>query len=40
MEVEVGFSQISPPNFDGESYDLWIVRMESYMETLNVSKII
>nr|KYP37894.1 hypothetical protein KK1_040895 [Cajanus cajan] len=36
MEAETNFSQISPPIFDGESYDLCAVRMEAYLETLDL----
>jgi len=36
METETSFSQVAPPVFDGENYDLWAVRMESYLEALDV----
>nr|KYP35878.1 hypothetical protein KK1_043037 [Cajanus cajan] len=36
MEAETNFSQVSPPIFDGESYDLWTVRMEAYLEALHL----
>nr|KYP34546.1 hypothetical protein KK1_044485 [Cajanus cajan] len=36
MEAETNFSQIFPPIFDGESYDLWAVRMEAYLEALDL----
>jgi len=32
MDVESSFSQIAPLVFDGECYDLWKVKMKSYME--------
>ena len=35
MEVEASFSQVASPVFDGENYDLWAVRMESYLEALD-----
>jgi hypothetical protein len=39
METETSFSnfsQVAPPVFDGENYDLWAVRMESYLEALDL----
>ena len=36
MDAEASFSQVAPPIFDGESYDLWAVRMESYLEALDL----
>jgi hypothetical protein len=30
------FSQIAPPIFDGDNYDLWAVKMESYLEALDL----
>ena len=36
MDVEASFSQVALPIFDGESYDLWAVRMESYLEALDL----
>ncbi|KAL4280510.1 hypothetical protein GQ457_03G037790 [Hibiscus cannabinus] len=36
MEIETSFSQISPPIFDGENYQLWTVRMETYLEALDL----
>ena len=35
METETSFSQVAPPVY-GEKYDLWAVRMESYLEALDV----
>ena len=37
MDVESSFSLIAPPIFDGESYDLWKVKMKSYMESFHLS---
>ncbi|KAE8729685.1 hypothetical protein F3Y22_tig00003435pilonHSYRG00123 [Hibiscus syriacus] len=34
MEVEASFSSISPPVFDGENYQMWAVRKETYLEAL------
>ncbi|CAI8619402.1 unnamed protein product [Vicia faba] len=36
MEGEESFSQIAPPTFDGDNYDLWAVKMESYLEALDL----
>ncbi|KAH1114558.1 hypothetical protein J1N35_007936 [Gossypium stocksii] len=36
MEIETNFSQISPPNFDGENYQLGAARMETYLEALDL----
>jgi len=36
MEVEESFSEVAPPVFDGENYDLWAIRMESYLEALDL----
>jgi len=36
MDVESSFSQIAPPVFDVESYDLWKVKMKSYMESFDL----
>jgi len=36
MEAEASFSQIAPPIFDGESYQLWAVKMETYLEPFDL----
>ena len=36
MEGEACFSHITLPIFDGENYDLWEVKMQSYMESLDL----
>ena len=36
MNVESSFSQIAPLVFDGESYDLWKVKMKSYTESFDL----
>ena len=36
MEGEANFSHITLPIFDGENYDLWEVKMQSYMESLDL----
>jgi hypothetical protein len=36
MEAEANFSQIAPPIFDGESYQLWAVKTETYLEAFNL----
>ena len=32
MEVETSFSHMSSPIFDGENYQLWAVKMETYLD--------
>jgi len=36
MNVKVNLSSIAPPVFDEENYQLWAVRMETYLEALNL----
>ena len=36
MEAETSFSQISSSIFDGENYQLWAVKMETYLEVLDL----
>ena len=36
MKTEVGFSLVAPPVFDGDNYRTWVVRMETYLEALNL----
>src|ERR1044072_5465199 len=36
MDAEASFSHVAAPIFDGESYDLWDVRMEAYLEALDL----
>nr|KYP70532.1 hypothetical protein KK1_009752 [Cajanus cajan] len=36
MDAESNFSQVAPPVFDGENYDLWAVKMEAYLEALDL----
>ncbi|XP_012477611.1 uncharacterized protein LOC105793235 [Gossypium raimondii] len=38
MDIEAGssFSSISSPMFDGDNYQVWAVRMEAYMEALDI----
>ncbi|XP_014503108.1 uncharacterized protein LOC106763427 [Vigna radiata var. radiata] len=36
MNVESNFSRVAPSVFDGESYDLWAVKMETYLEALDL----
>jgi hypothetical protein len=40
MDARTIFSQVAPPIFDGESYDLWAVRMESYLEDLDLWQVV
>ena len=36
MDAKVRFSQIAPPVFDKENYNLWAMRIESYLEALDL----
>ncbi|KAI4297441.1 hypothetical protein L6164_037332 [Bauhinia variegata] len=36
MDAESSLSQVAPPIFDGESYNLGAVKMESYLEALDL----
>ena len=36
MEVEASFSSIAPSVFDGDNYQIWAVRMETYLEALDL----
>jgi len=36
MNNEASFSHISSPIFNGENYQLWAVRMEAYLEALDL----
>ncbi|KAE8666817.1 hypothetical protein F3Y22_tig00112491pilonHSYRG00345 [Hibiscus syriacus] len=32
MQSEISFSAVAPPVFEGENYQIWAIRMESYLE--------
>ncbi|XP_073314961.1 uncharacterized protein [Primulina huaijiensis] len=36
MESESHFSSMAPPVFDGENYQMWAVRMETYLDALDL----
>ena len=36
MNSETSLSSIAPPVFDGENYQLWAVRMDAYLEALDL----
>ncbi|KAH7576626.1 hypothetical protein JRO89_XS01G0120000 [Xanthoceras sorbifolium] len=36
MEAESSLPHLTPPVFDGENYQLWAVRMETYLEALDL----
>ena len=36
METEAGFSSVAPPVLDGDNYQTWVVRMETYLEALDL----
>jgi len=36
MEGGSNFSTMAPPVFDGDNYQMWVVRMENYLEALDL----
>ena len=36
MDIEASFSSIAPSVFDGENYHIWVVRMECYLDALDL----
>ena len=36
MEGGFNFSAMAPPVFDGDNYQMWVVRMETYLEALDL----
>ena len=36
MDIEASFSSIAPPVFNGENYQIWAMRMESYLDALDL----
>ena len=36
MEAEASFSSITLSVFDGDNYQIWAVRMETYLEALDL----
>ena len=36
MDAESSFSAIAPPVFDSDNYKIWAVRMETYLEALDL----
>ncbi|TYI19280.1 hypothetical protein ES332_A07G154500v1 [Gossypium tomentosum] len=36
MEAEINFSLIAPPIFDRDNYQIWTVRMETYLEAIDL----
>ena len=36
MEAESNFSSIAPPIFDGDNYHFWAVRMEIYLDAMDL----
>ena len=36
MERESSFSTVAPPVFDGDNYQMWVVRMETYLKALDL----
>ena len=40
METEAGFSSVAPLVFDGDNYQTWVVRMETYLEALDLWEVV
>ena len=36
MESESNFSSIAPSIFDGDNYHMWAIRMETYLEAMDL----
>jgi len=36
MKGGSNFSAMTPPIFDGDNYQMWVVRMETYLEALDL----
>ncbi|KAA8550464.1 hypothetical protein F0562_002148 [Nyssa sinensis] len=36
MDADASFSSIAPPVFDGENYQIWAVRMETYLDAMDL----
>jgi hypothetical protein len=40
MEAEAGFSSIATPVFVGDNYQIWVVRMETYFDALDLWEVV
>lgn len=40
METEANFSAITPPVFEGDNYQVWAIRMEAYLEALDIWEVV
>ena len=40
MDVESSFSVVAPPVFYGDNYKIWAVRMETYLEALDLREVV
>ena len=40
MEGEANFSAIAPTTFDGTNYQMWVVRMETHLEALDLWEVV
>ncbi|WVZ15253.1 hypothetical protein V8G54_012819 [Vigna mungo] len=36
MDAETSFSHVAPPIFDGDNYDLWAIKMQNFLEALDL----
>ncbi|KAF3640672.1 hypothetical protein T459_15332 [Capsicum annuum] len=40
MDAETSFSPIAPPVFNGDNYQVWAVRMETYLDSLDLWEVV
>lgn len=40
LEIEVSFSSIAPLVFDRDTYQIWAVRMETYLDALDIWEVV
>ena len=40
MKAEASFSYITPFIFDGENYQLWVVKIKTYLKALDLWKVV
>ncbi|KAM3268207.1 hypothetical protein P3S67_031757 [Capsicum chacoense] len=40
MDAETSFSPIAPPVFNGDNYQVWAIRMETYLQSLDLWEVV
>lgn len=40
MNAELNSSQVAPPVFNGENNDIWAIKMEAYLEALDLYEVV